>query len=195
MQMRKGEISRETAETGITLSIDLDGTGTVQADTTVPFLDHMLNAFGKHGQFDLAVTARGDTGIDCHHLVEDIGIVLGTAIRDALGDKAGIYRFAHTGVPMDEALALATIDCSGRGYLVFRGEFSDVPLGGIPGDLFEHFFYSLCINAGITLHLSFEGQNDHHKCEALFKAFGVALSSAVKIDPRRTDVPSTKGTL
>jgi imidazoleglycerol-phosphate dehydratase len=193
--MRLGEITRETSETSIHVSVNLDGSGEVLVDTSIPFLDHMLNSFAKHGRFDLTVSARGDTDIDCHHLVEDIGIVLGMALKKATGEKKGITRFAHTGVPMDEALAIATIDCSGRGYFVFKGDFSGHPLGGIPGDLFEHFFYSLCINAGITAHLTFEGQNDHHKCEALFKALGIGLAQATAEDRTRTDIPSTKGML
>jgi imidazoleglycerol phosphate dehydratase HisB len=195
MQMRKGKFTRKTSETDIAVMVNLDGSGTVSSDTSVAFLDHMLAAFGKHGRFDLTVKARGDITVDPHHIVEDIGIVLGKAIKEAIGDGKGISRFAHTGVPMDEALAIVTIDCGGRGYLVFNGTFSEMPVGTIPGTLFEHFFYSLCTNAGITVHLTFSGQNDHHKCEALFKAFGRALSEATRIDPSRTGVPSTKGVL
>jgi imidazoleglycerol-phosphate dehydratase len=142
--------------------------------------------------FDLAIKAKGDLEVDCHHTVEDIGIVLGQAIAGAIGDGKGIARFSHTAVPMDESVAYVTLDCGGRAYLVMNGDLGEYPVSGIPGDLLEHFFHSLCSNAKITAHISFEGKNAHHKCEAVFKAFGVALRSATRIDPDR-GIPSTKG--
>lgn len=193
--MREREVRRKTAETEITVRLDLDGKGRFKGDTPFPFLNHMLSAMAKHGQIDLEVKAAGDTEVDCHHVVEDIGIVMGRALGEAMGEGKGMRRFAHAIVPMDEALATVAVDCGGRGYLVFRCEFSMVPLGGIPGGMFEHFFYSLCTNAGITAHISCNGRNDHHMCEAIFKAFGIALSAATRIEPERQDVPSTKGTI
>ncbi|HDR74157.1 MAG TPA: imidazoleglycerol-phosphate dehydratase, partial [Methanoculleus sp.] len=142
--MRKSEVSRETKETSIRVSLDLDGTGNTTISTGIAFFDHMLDAFGRHGRVDLAVEAQGDLEVDCHHLVEDTGIVMGTALKDAIGTGTGICRFADTAVPMDESIARVALDCGGRGYLVFRGAFSGYPVGGIPPDLFEHFFYSLC---------------------------------------------------
>jgi imidazoleglycerol-phosphate dehydratase len=193
--MRNSELSRETKETSVRICLDLDGSGDVSIDTGIPFLDHMLCAFGKHGRMDLVVKARGDLEIDCHHLVEDIGIVLGEVLKKSRGEGRGMRRFAFSAIPMDESMAQVAMDWGGRGYLVMNGEFSEVPVGGIPGDLFEHFFYSLCIRAGITAHCTFYGRNDHHKCEALFKSFGIALHEASRIDPTRTDIPSTKGTM
>ncbi|MBP2133202.1 imidazoleglycerol-phosphate dehydratase [Methanomicrobium sp. W14] len=190
--MRSFEVSRETKETFVSVFILLEGSGIVNSDTKIPFLDHMLNAMGRHGGFDLTVEARGDLEVDMHHTVEDVGIVLGQTIDGALGDKKGIERFYHTSVPMDEAIATATLDLGGRPYLVMNGEFS----GGLPfpNSLVEHFFYSLCLNAKITAHLSFSGRDDHHMCEALFKAFGVCLSKASHVDPGK-GIPSTKGSL
>ena len=190
--MRCSEKSRKTKETEISVNIDLDGKGEVKADTGIPFLDHMLDAFGRHGMFDLTVKAKGDLDVDCHHTIEDIGIVLGQAIAEAIGDGRGITRFSHMAVPMDESIACVTLDCGGRSYLVMKGEFGEAGLSGIPGDLFEHFFYSLCSNAKMTAHITFEGVNAHHKCEAVFKAFGVALRMATRIDPEK-GIPSTKG--
>lgn len=191
--MRQTEICRETKETSIRVSIDLDGTGSTSISTGIAFFDHMLGAFGKHGRVDLLVEATGDLEVDCHHLVEDTGIVLGKALKDTIGTGQGIARFSDAAVPMDEAIARVALDCGGRGYLVFQGAFSDYPVGGIPGDLFEHFFYSLCTNAGITANISFEGRNDHHKIEAVFKAFGIALRRAVARETGIDDIPSTKG--
>ena len=194
MMTRERTVTRQTAETDITIILDPDGMGRVEIATGIAFLDHMLSAFGKHGQMDLNIQARGDLEVDVHHTVEDIGIVLGQALKEAIGDGKQMVRFAHTAVPMDESLATVSLDCGGRGYLVWKGTFSEIPLGGIPGDLFEHFFHSLCMQAGITAHIFVEGRNDHHKCEAVFKAFGVALHQATSIDPKKTGVPSTKGT-
>jgi imidazoleglycerol phosphate dehydratase HisB len=193
--MRKAEVSRQTKETRITIVLDLDGAGTVQAGTGLPFLDHMLQAMARHGRFDLECTASGDLEVDSHHTVEDIGLVLGETIKKALGDGRGIQRFAHAIVPMDESLATVAMDCSGRGFLVYQGGLSHPALGGIERDSFEHFFQSLCGKAGLNAHIIFHGRNDHHQMEAVFKAFGIALGDASKIVAGRDDIPSTKGIL
>ena len=194
--MRKSEIRRKTKETEISLCLDLDGSGAGTIDTGIPFFDHMLTSFTRHGRIDLTVRATADLPVDAHHTIEDIGIVLGTALAEAVGDGRGITRFADTAVPMDEALARAALDVGGRGYLVFAADFSPVGPGGIPGDLSEPFFYRLCTTAGITAHITATGRNDHHVCEAAFKAFARALRAAMAIDPAQEgDVPSTKGTL
>lgn len=193
--MRRSEIHRATRETDINLSLDLDGTGTGTIKTGIPFFDHMLTSFARHGRMDLTVRATGDLEVDTHHTIEDIGIVLGAALAEAVGDGRGITRFADATVPMDEALARVALDVGGRGYLVFEGGFSPAGPGGIPGDLIEHFFTSLCTRAGITAHITVTGRNDHHICEAAFKAFARALRAAVAVDPSIDDVPSTKGTL
>lgn len=193
--MRRTEIHRKTRETDIRLSLDIDGTGTARIETGIPFFDHMLESFARHGRFDLGVKAEGDLAVDAHHTIEDTGIALGKALAAAVGDGKGITRFADAAVPMDEALARVALDLGGRGYLVFKGSFSPAGPGGIPGDLIEHFFYSLCTNAGLTAHISLTGRSDHHVCEAAFKAFGRALRAAVAIDPAMGgEVPSTKGT-
>ena len=193
--MRSAEIVRETKETNIRVVFCPDQRGDISVATGLPFFDHMLNAFARHGGFSLTVTAKGDLEVDPHHTVEDVGIVLGSAIRHAVGDGRGIRRFAHAIIPMDESRATTTLDVGGRGYLVMDGAFTGIVTGGIPNDLFEHFLDSLCINAGITAHVIFSGVNDHHKCEAVFKAFGVALGESVALVPGRDDVPSTKGIL
>lgn len=193
--MRQSEVHRTTKETDITLDLDLDGTGAGTIETGIPFFDHMLTSFARHGHIDLTVRAAGDLVVDAHHTIEDIGIVLGIALAEAVGDGKGITRFADAAVPMDEALARVALDLGGRGYLVFEAAFSPAGPGGIPGDLIEHFFYSLCNHAGITAHITVTGRNDHHMCEAAFKAFARALRAAVAIDPTIGDVPSTKGTL
>jgi len=193
--MRRAEVHRATRETDIRLSLGLDGTGTARIETGIPFFDHMLESFARHGRFDLGVKAEGDLAVDAHHTIEDTGIALGKALAAAVGDGKGITRFADAAVPMDEALARVALDLGGRGYLVFEGGFSPAGPGGIPGDLIEHFFYSLCTNAGLTAHISLTGRSDHHVCEAAFKAFGRALRAAVAIDPAMAgEVPSTKGT-
>ncbi|HOB06775.1 MAG TPA: imidazoleglycerol-phosphate dehydratase HisB [Methanoculleus sp.] len=193
--MRRTEIHRKTRETDIRLSLDIDGTGTARIETGIPFFDHMLESFARHGRFDLGIEAAGDLAVDAHHTIEDIGIALGKALAAAVGEGKGITRFADAAVPMDEALARVALDLGGRGYLVFEGGFSPAGPGGIPGDLIEHFFYSLCTNAGLTAHISLTGRSDHHVCEAAFKAFGRALRAAVAIDPAMGgEVPSTKGT-
>jgi imidazoleglycerol phosphate dehydratase HisB len=191
--MRKVTVKRETKETNITITLNLDGTGKVSVDSGVPFLDHMLTAMAKHGGFDFTCTAKGDLGVDCHHTVEDIGIVLGDAVKQAIGDGKGMQRFAHAIIPMDESLATVALDCGGRGYLVFTGGFGNRTIGTIPVDIFEHFFYSLCTRAGITAHIDFSGKNDHHQCEAVFKAFGITLGQALSVRGDTKMIRSTKG--
>jgi len=194
MQMKKIELNRTTKETEIVLKLTVEGKGDCVAKTGIPFFDHMLHAMAKHGGFDLECRVKGDLLVDSHHTVEDTGIVLGDAIRQAIGDGRGIERFAHAIIPMDESLAQVVLDCGGRGYLVFSGSFGDSKVGGIHSEIIEHFFHSLCSRAGITAHITFSGRNDHHKCEAVFKAFGIALSHALAAN-RRKGIPSTKGTL
>jgi imidazoleglycerol-phosphate dehydratase len=191
--MRNVEVTRETKETNIRIRLNPDGTGKVSVDSGVPFFDHMLTAMGRHGGFDLDCTAKGDLAVDCHHTVEDIGIVLGDAIKQAIADGKGIRRFSHAIIPMDESLAQVALDCGGRGYLVWHGSFGNKVVGTIPSDIFEHFFYSLCTRAGITAHITFSGKNDHHQCEAAFKAFGIALGDALSISGDKKMVRSTKG--
>jgi imidazoleglycerol-phosphate dehydratase len=192
--MRTVECARETKETAIRISLNPDGKGNVVVETGIPFFDHMLTAMARHGGFDLACSTRGDLGVDNHHTVEDTGIVIGDALRQVIGSGKGIRRFGHAVIPMDESLARVALDCGGRGYLVFSGALGNAMIGNIPADLFEHFFYTLCTHAGITAHISFTGKNDHHQCEAVFKAFGVALGEALAMSGRKS-VPSTKGKL
>ena len=191
--MRESKVSRKTNETDIEVKINLDGSGNTDINTGIAFFDHMLNSFAKHGSFDLTIKARGDLTVDDHHTVEDAGITLGSAIAKALGDKKGIERFADARVPMDEALATAAVDISGRSFLIFNAKFTDPKIGGFNSQNTHHFFESLTSNAGINVHLGVIGENDHHKAEALFKAFGIALKRAVKITG--SGVPSTKGVL
>ena len=191
--MRNVTVNRETKETKITIRLNLDGTGKVSVESGVPFFDHMLTAMAKHGGFDFTCTAKGDLGVDCHHTVEDIGIVLGDAVKQAIGNGQGMQRFAHAVIPMDESLATVALDCGGRGYLVFTGGFGNRSIGTIPVDIFEHFFYSLCTRAGITAHIMFSGKNDHHQCEAVFKAFGIALGQALSLNGNTKMIRSTKG--
>jgi imidazoleglycerol phosphate dehydratase HisB len=191
--MRNITVKRETKETNITITLNPNGTGKVSVDSGVPFLDHMLTAMAKHGGFDLICSAKGDLGVDCHHTVEDIGIVLGDAVKQVIGDGQGMQRFAHAIIPMDESLATVALDCGGRGYLVFTGRFGNRNIGTIPVDIFEHFFYSLCTRAGITAHITFSGKNDHHQCEAVFKAFGIALGQALSVRGDTKMIRSTKG--
>jgi imidazoleglycerol-phosphate dehydratase len=191
---RRASISRKTKETAIVLSLDLDGTGRTRVATAMPFLDHMLTVMGKHGLLDLTVKASGDLDVDAHHTVEDLGIVLGQALKQALGDKAGIKRFGAGAVPMDETLARATVDVSGRPYLVYRVPVTARKIQSFDTDLVEHFFEALVVHAGLTLHLEVPyGKNAHHMLEATFKAFGRALEQATRIDPRVAGVPSSKG--
>lgn len=195
--MRSATIDRKTKETDISVSIELDGTGAVDANTKVPFFDHMLDAFGRHGLFGLSVSCDGDVEVDAHHSVEDTGIVLGQAVAEALGDKRGIVRFSDAVIPMDEALVMCAMDISGRGQLYWD---MDVPVDAIctfDTQLAKEFFVAFAANAGITLHMKqLAGENAHHLIEAAFKACGRALRAAVAIDPRTADaLPSTKGVL
>jgi len=197
---RIGRVERATKESTVVVEIDLDGTGKARVATGVPFFDHMLTAFGVHGAFDLAVTATGDVDVDAHHTVEDVAIVLGQAIRQALGDRTGIRRFGDAWIPMDEALAHAAVDVSGRPYCVHTGE-PDVMTGFVVGGhyatvLNRHVFESLAYHAQIALHLRvLDGRDPHHITEAEFKAVARALRAAVETDPRIGGVPSTKGVL
>lgn len=200
MTSRQATIRRETSESSIELSIDLDGTGASSIESSVPFFDHLLTAFAKHSLVDLTVKASGDTHIDVHHTVEDIGISLGTAIREALGDKAGISRFGDALVPLDEALVQAVVDISGRPYLVHTGEpagFEYHLIGGhFTGSMVRHVFEAIAFNAGLTVHVTVLGGRDpHHIAEAEFKAFARAFRFAVARDSRVTGIPSTKGAL
>lgn len=194
---RKVEVPRKTKETDIVVSLDLDGTGQVEVETEVPFFNHMMEAFGKHGLFDLKIDAVGDIEIDAHHTVEDVGIVLGRAFAKALGDKKGIVRFGSVFVPMDEALLLAACDISGRGQLYYDVELPVEIIGTFDTTLAKEFFVAFAANAGITLHVkAFAGENAHHIIEAAFKAVARALCEAVRINPRIAEVlPSTKGSL
>jgi imidazoleglycerol-phosphate dehydratase len=193
---RSASISRATRETDINVTIDLDGRGATTVETGVPFFDHMLDAFGRHGLFTLVVSAKGDLEIDAHHTVEDVGIVLGEAFAQALGDKVGITRFGSSVLPMDEALVLAAVDISGRGQLHWAVELPIEIIGTFDTTLAKEFLIALATNAGITLHVrSLAGDNAHHIIEAAFKAVARALKEAVAIDPRVAGVPSTKGSL
>lgn len=195
--MRKATVERETKETQIAMAIDLDGTGAAQVDTPFPFLNHMLSAFSKHGFFDLRVTAKGDTEIDDHHTVEDIGIVLGELLAKGWGDKKGVRRFGAASIPLDEALAQVTVDLSGRPYLVYQVRMPRKKIKEFDTDLIEHFFRAVVDQSKITLHINLlYGKDPHHILEAIFKGFGRALDEATRIDPRREGaVASTKGTL
>ena len=195
--MRDSEISRKTAETDIRLGIDLDGTGKAEISTGVGFMDHMLTLFARHGKFDLCVTCKGDTDVDDHHSVEDIGIALGQAFRDALSDKRGIFRYGDITLPMDESLVLAAVDVSGRGMLCCDLDFKTEKIGTFDTELVEEFFQAFAANAGLTLHIrQLAGRNSHHIAEAAFKAVSRALRKAVAIDPDAKDeIPSTKGVL
>jgi imidazoleglycerol-phosphate dehydratase len=193
---RVSRVERVTKETRVVVELDLDGTGTAKIGTGVPFFDHMLAQLAKHGLLDLSVTADGDTEIDAHHTVEDTALTLGQALREALGDKAGISRFGDAVVPLDESIARAALDLSGRPYLVHDEPDRMAPLiGTYDTTLTRHFFESLTATAGICLHLSVTGRNPHHICEAQFKAVARALRAAVTPDPRAPGVPSTKGVL
>ena len=195
-QKRVAKIERITNETKIKLELNLDGSGKTEIKTGIGFLDHMLNLWAFHGLFDLKIKCSGDLEIDAHHTTEDIAIVLGSALAKAVGEKKGIFRYGHAYVPMDEALIRAVLDLSGRPEFVFSGEFSQPTIGQLDSQMITHFFRSLAMSSGMTLHMVIlYGINDHHKCEGLFKALGRALRVAVELDPRRTEVVSTKGTL
>lgn len=196
MTERTATISRKTSETDIQITLNLDGRGNHAVDTGVGFLDHMLAALAVHGLFDLTVSAVGDLHIDSHHTIEDVAIVLGQAIDQALGDRAGIVRAGHAYMPMDEALGFVAVDISGRPYTAFEATWHTPAVGQFPTDLVEHFFETLAVHARLTLHARcLYGRNDHHQAEALFKALARALRMAVALDPRRDTVASTKGTL
>ena len=193
---RTSQVKRSTKETEIEVSLSLDGKGDSEINTTIPFLDHMLSQLSRHGYFDLKVKARGDTNIDYHHTVEDIGIVVGEAFAKALGDKKGIVRFADTQAPLNEALAQCVIDISGRGYFVFNVKLPKSKIGEFDVELVPEFFRAFAINAGITLHMNCPyWKNLHHIVEALFKSFARALDLACSMDMRTDQVPSTKGKL
>ncbi|MBQ9376458.1 MAG: imidazoleglycerol-phosphate dehydratase HisB [Schwartzia sp.] len=194
--MRKAERKRTTAETSVYVSVNLDGTGESKINTGVGFFDHMLTLFAKHGGLDLVVDCEGDLTVDGHHSVEDIGIVLGETVGEALGDKVGIERYGSFYVPMDEALAFVALDISGRPYLVYEAKDLASMVGGFDTELTEEFLRAFSFNAGFTLHARvLYGRNSHHKLEALFKAVGHALAVAVRVNPERRGVLSTKGVL
>lgn len=193
---RSATLQRTTGETSIAVTLDLDGSGSTDVSTGVPFFDHMLDALGRHGLIDLSVAATGDLAVDAHHTVEDTGILMGKAIAEALGDKSGIRRFGSACVPLDEALVLAAVDVSGRGSLTYDVDVPIEIVGTFDTTLAKEFFTALAGNAGITLHLhEVWGENAHHIIEAAFKAFARALREAVELDPRVIGVPSTKGVL
>ncbi len=197
MEMKRiTTVQRTTKETDITLTLDLDGSGKAAVDTGIGFLDHMLEGFARHGFFDLSVTCKGDLNVDCHHTAEDVGIVLGNAIKDALGDKAGICRYGSFVLPMDEALVLCAVDLCGRPYFVSDLSFNVPKLGDLDSEMIREFFYAVSYSAGMNLHFrELSGINNHHVAEAAFKAFAKALDAATRIDPRIAGVLSTKGAL
>lgn len=195
-QRRIAEYTRKTKETDIYLSFDLDGRGDAKVDTGIGFFDHMLDGFARHGLFDLNVKVTGDLVVDCHHTIEDTGIVLGNAIKKAVGDKKGIKRFGSCMLPMDETLVLCAVDLSGRPYLSFDAEFTTDRVGYMDTEMVKEFFYAISYSAEMNLHLKvITGGNNHHMIEAMFKAFAKALDEATIIDPRITDILSTKGSL
>ncbi len=195
--MRQASLERKTKETDIALSLNLDGRGEARIDTGAGFLDHMLELFARHGRFDLQVTCRGDVRVDDHHSVEDVGIVLGAALASALGEKRGVRRYGSMLLPMDEALALVSLDLSGRAFLGFEVPFATEKIGSFDTQLVKEFFLALTRSAGMTLHVRLlAGENSHHVAEAVFKGFGRALAEAVSADERLGDeIPSTKGVL
>ena len=193
---RKSEVNRCTAETDIKLSFNLDGTGRADINTGIGFFDHMLNSFARHGLFDLDVTVKGDLEVDSHHTIEDTGIVLGQAIKEAVGDKKGIKRFGECILPMDETLMLCALDLSGRPYLQYNIDLTVPKVGDFDTEMVHEFFYAVSYGAGMNLHLKqLDGVNNHHIIEAAFKAFAKALDRALEYDPRIADVLSTKGSL
>jgi len=193
---RTADYVRKTKETDISLHLNLDGTGSSSINTGIGFFDHMLDGFARHGLFDLKVNVAGDLAVDCHHTIEDTGIVLGNAIKEAVGDKKGIRRYGSCILPMDETLVLCAVDLSGRPYLVFDGEFTTDRVGYMDTEMVKEFFYAISYTAGMNLHIRvLSGGNNHHMIEAMFKAFAKALDQATIIDPRITDILSTKGSL
>ena len=193
IKMRKKTLSRKTNETDIKISLDLDGEGQFNINTGIEFFNHMLDSFAKHGFFNLEVNAKGDTGVDDHHTVEDVGILLGKVYNEAIGDKKGIKRMAHAIVPMDDALATVAVDISGRSYSVLNLEFNKPKVGDLSTENVEHFFESFANSAKININAKVDGENDHHKIEALFKSFARALKEASIIE--HESIPSTKGIL
>ncbi|WP_227816508.1 imidazoleglycerol-phosphate dehydratase HisB [Nitrogeniibacter aestuarii] len=195
--MRQAEVKRDTLETQITVGLNLDGTGAARLETGVPFLDHMLDQIARHGMMDLNVLCNGDTHIDDHHTVEDVGITLGQAFAKAVGDKKGIRRYGHAYVPLDEALSRVVVDFSGRPGLYYFVEYTRARIGNFDVDLAREFFQGFVNHAGVSLHIdNLRGENAHHQCETIFKAFGRALRMAAELDPRAAGVvPSTKGAL
>lgn len=193
---RKADLVRRTKETDIALSLDIDGTGLSKVSTGIGFFDHMLEGFARHGLFDLKVTVEGDLAVDCHHTIEDTGIVLGNAIKKAVGDKKGIKRYGSCILPMDETLVMCAIDLSGRPYLAFEADFTMDRVGYMDTEMVKEFFYAISYTAGMNLHIKvLSGGNNHHMIEAMFKAFAKALDEATIIDPRITDILTTKGSL
>lgn len=193
---RTADYVRKTKETDISLHLNLDGTGSSSIHTGIGFFDHMLDGFARHGLFDLKVNVAGDLAVDCHHTIEDTDIVLGNAIKEAVGDKKGIRRYGSCILPMDETLVLCAVDLSGRPYLVFDGEFTTDRVGYMDTEMVKEFFYAISYTAGMNLHIRvLSGGNNHHMIEAMFKAFAKALDQATVIDPRITDILSTKGSL
>ena len=193
---RTADYVRKTKETDISLHLNLDGTGSSSIHTGIGFFDHMLDGFARHGLFDLKVNVAGDLAVDCHHTIEDTGIVLGNDIKEAVGDKKGIRRYGSCILPMDETLVLCAVDLSGRPYLVFDGEFTTDRVGYMDTEMVKEFFYAISYTAGMNLHIRvLSGGNNHHMIEAMFKAFAKALDQATVIDPRITDILSTKGSL
>ena len=195
MTDRTAAVTRETAETTIEVTLEVDGDGDATVDTGVGFFDHILTAFARHGLFDLTVRCDGDLEIDDHHTVEDVGIALGEAVDEALGDKRGIARYADRRVPLDEAVASVVLDCSGRPYFEWTGEFSQPTVGEFTSDMARHFCESFAMHANLTLHAEVVGRNAHHEVEALFKCLTRALDDATQVDERRSAVPSTKESL
>ena len=196
MPERIAQIQRKTKETDIQVKLNLDGSGNSVINTGIGFFNHMLEGFSKHGFFDLNLNCEGDLAVDCHHTIEDCGIVLGNAIREALGEKSGIKRFGSCILPMDESLVLCAIDLSGRPYLVFDGEFTTEKIGYMDTEMVKEFFYAISYSAGMNLHIKvLTPGNNHHMAEAMFKAFARALDEAVSRDPRVQGILSTKGSL
>lgn len=194
--MRTATCVRKTKETEIIITLNLDGSGKNEIHTGIGFFDHMLDGFARHGLFDLNVEVTGDLHVDCHHTIEDTGIVLGTAIREAVGDKAGIKRYGHMILPMDETLALCAVDLSGRPYLRFDADFTVEKLGDLDTEMVKEFFYAVSYSAMMNIHLKImDGDNNHHMAEALFKSFGKALDMATMEEPRIKEAWTTKGSL
>lgn len=196
MSERIANIQRKTKETDISAKLNIDGTGSSTINTGIGFFNHMLDGFAKHGFFDLTLNCEGDLAVDCHHTIEDCGIVLGNAVKEAIGDKKGIKRFGSCILPMDETLVLCAIDLSGRPYLVFDGEFTTDRVGYMDTEMVKEFFYAISYSAEMNLHIKvLNSGNNHHMIEAMFKSFARALDEATTLDPRITDVMSTKGSL